>query len=126
MTEPAEPDFDVIVIGAGIAGCVTAYQLAQQGRSVLLIERGEEPGSKNLSGGVLYSRGMLVIRSPCGCPPSRGEPVGIATARRSGFLAGDGVGSTPVGSAVTPPAGGYAACRACVRVTGRRASARFR
>jgi electron transfer flavoprotein-quinone oxidoreductase len=58
MTEPAEPDFDVIVIGAGIAGCVTAYQLAQQGRSVLLIERGEEPGSKNLSGGVLYSRGM--------------------------------------------------------------------
>ena len=58
MTEPAEPDFDVIVIGAGIAGCVTAYQLAQQGRSVLLIERGEEAGSKNLSGGVLYSRGM--------------------------------------------------------------------
>lgn len=58
MTEPAEPDFDVIVIGAGIAGCVTAYQLAQQGHSVLLIERGEEPGSKNLSGGVLYSRGM--------------------------------------------------------------------
>ena len=58
MTEPAEPDFDVIVIGAGIAGCVTAYQLAAQGRSVLLIERGEEPGSKNLSGGVLYSRGM--------------------------------------------------------------------
>ena len=58
MTEPAEPDFDVIVIGAGIAGCVTAYQLAQQGRSVLLIERGEAPGSKNLSGGVLYSRGM--------------------------------------------------------------------
>ena len=58
MTEPAEPDFEVIVIGAGIAGCVAAYQLARQGRSVLLIERGEEPGSKNLSGGVLYSRGI--------------------------------------------------------------------
>src|SRR5512132_416100 len=58
MTEPAEPDFEVIVIGAGIAGCVAAYQLARQGRSVLLIERGESPGSKNLSGGVLYSRGM--------------------------------------------------------------------
>ena len=58
MTESAEPDFEVIVIGAGIAGCVTAYQLARQGRSVLLIERGEAPGSKNLSGGVLYSRGM--------------------------------------------------------------------
>jgi electron transfer flavoprotein-quinone oxidoreductase len=58
MTEPAEPDFEVIVIGAGVAGCVAAYQLAQQGRSVLLIERGETPGSKNLSGGVLYSRGI--------------------------------------------------------------------
>jgi electron transfer flavoprotein-quinone oxidoreductase len=58
MPGQAEPDFEVIVIGAGIAGCVTAYQLARQGRSVLLIERGESPGSKNLSGGVLYSRGI--------------------------------------------------------------------
>jgi electron transfer flavoprotein-quinone oxidoreductase len=53
-----EPDFDVIVIGAGVAGCVTAYQLAQEGHSVVIIERGEAPGSKNLSGGVLYSRVM--------------------------------------------------------------------
>ncbi len=35
---------------------MTAYRLAQAGRSVVLIERGETPGSKNLSGGVLYSR----------------------------------------------------------------------
>jgi electron transfer flavoprotein-quinone oxidoreductase len=61
MTEPAEPDFEVIVIGAGVAGCVAANQLAQQGRSVLLIERGEAPGSKNLSGGVLYSRGIQQV-----------------------------------------------------------------
>jgi electron transfer flavoprotein-quinone oxidoreductase len=61
MTEPAEPDFEVIVIGAGIAGCIAAYQLARQGRSVLLIERGEAPGSKNLSGGVLYSRGIQQV-----------------------------------------------------------------
>ena len=61
MTEPAEPDFEVIVIGAGIGGCVAAYQLARQGRSVLLIERGEAPGSKNLSGGVLYSRGIQQV-----------------------------------------------------------------
>src|SRR5664279_613199 len=59
MTE--DPDFDVIVIGAGIAGCVTAYQLAQQGRSVALIERGESPGSKNLSGGVFYCRGIQEV-----------------------------------------------------------------
>jgi electron transfer flavoprotein-quinone oxidoreductase len=61
MTEPVEPDFEVIVIGAGIAGCVAAYQLARQGHSVLLIERGEAPGSKNLSGGVLYSRGIQQV-----------------------------------------------------------------
>jgi electron transfer flavoprotein-quinone oxidoreductase len=61
MPDTAEPDFEVIVVGAGIAGCVTAYQLARQGRSVLLIERGESPGSKNLSGGVLYSRGIQQV-----------------------------------------------------------------
>ena len=61
MSEEVELDFDVIVVGAGIAGCITAYQLAQQGRSVVLIERGEAPGSKNLSGGVLYCRGMQEV-----------------------------------------------------------------
>ena len=52
----AEPDFDVVVVGAGLAGSVTAYLLAQRGLSVVLIERGDVPGSKNLSGGVLYGR----------------------------------------------------------------------
>jgi electron transfer flavoprotein-quinone oxidoreductase len=61
MPETAEPDFDVIVVGAGIAGCVTAHELARQERSVLLIERGESPGSKNLSGGVLYSRSIQKV-----------------------------------------------------------------
>lgn len=51
-------DFDVIVIGAGVAGSVCAYQLAQAGHEVLLVERGVEPGSKNLSGGVFYCRVM--------------------------------------------------------------------
>jgi electron transfer flavoprotein-quinone oxidoreductase len=61
MPEDSEVDFDVIVVGAGIAGAVTAYQLAKQGRSVVLIERGQAPGSKNLSGGVLYCQGMAKV-----------------------------------------------------------------
>lgn len=56
-----ENDFDVVVVGAGVAGCITAYQLAQQGHSVVMIERGEAPGSKNLSGGVLYCRGIQEV-----------------------------------------------------------------
>lgn len=54
-------DFDVIVVGAGVAGCVTAHQLATKGHSVLLVERGQSPGSKNLSGGVFYCRIMEEI-----------------------------------------------------------------
>lgn len=51
-----EVDFDVAVVGAGPAGALTALQLARAGRSVVLLERGNAPGAKNLSGGVLYGR----------------------------------------------------------------------
>lgn len=60
MTEE-EYDFDVIVVGGGVAGTVCAYLLAQKGHEVLLIERGVEPGSKNLSGGIFYCRVMEEI-----------------------------------------------------------------
>lgn len=53
-----EPDFDVIVVGAGVAGAVCAYQLARDGRNVLLVERAGQVGAKNLSGGVFYCRVM--------------------------------------------------------------------
>jgi len=52
----AEDKFDVIIVGAGVAGSTAAYLLARQGLDVVLIERGPYPGSKNLSGGVLYGR----------------------------------------------------------------------
>lgn len=48
--------FDAIIIGAGVAGSSAAYKLAQAGLQVVLVERGPYPGSKNLSGGVLYGR----------------------------------------------------------------------
>lgn len=50
MKEP----FDAIIVGAGMAGCAAAIRMAKEGAHVLLAERAEEPGSKNLSGGVLW------------------------------------------------------------------------
>lgn len=47
--------FDVIVIGAGPSGCAAAYTAAKAGLSVLHLERGEYPGSKNVQGAILYS-----------------------------------------------------------------------
>lgn len=53
--------FDVIVVGAGPAGTSCAYTCAQNGLNVLLIERGEYPGAKNVMGGVLYRKQMEEI-----------------------------------------------------------------
>jgi electron transfer flavoprotein-quinone oxidoreductase len=51
-------EFDVIVVGAGPAGSTVAYLLAKAGINTLLIERGQTPGSKNVSGGLLYTENM--------------------------------------------------------------------
>ncbi len=51
-------DFDAIVVGAGMAGSSAAIRLAQGGANVLLLERGAEPGVKNLSGGILWGHDL--------------------------------------------------------------------
>jgi electron transfer flavoprotein-quinone oxidoreductase len=56
MSEDDTPEVDVVVVGAGPAGAAAAIAVARAGLSVVLVERGPFPGSKNMYGGVIYGR----------------------------------------------------------------------
>lgn len=47
--------FEVVIVGAGPAGTAAALTLARAGVEVLVLERGDFPGAKNLFGGILYT-----------------------------------------------------------------------
>lgn len=52
-TRPLPHQADVVVIGAGLVGCSTAYQIAKRGRRVLLLEaRGVCSGASGRNGGM--------------------------------------------------------------------------
>jgi electron transfer flavoprotein-quinone oxidoreductase len=54
------PKVTVVVVGAGLAGLSAAYSLAKEGIDVLIVERGDYPGSKSITGGRMY---FLPIRN---------------------------------------------------------------
>lgn len=54
-------DFDAIVVGSGCAGAVAAYELAKAGKSVLVVERGNFAGAKNMTGGRIYSHSLKEV-----------------------------------------------------------------
>ncbi len=57
MTNAQSPETcDAVVVGAGPAGSAAALALARRGHSVVMVERGPFPGSKNVYGGVVYAR----------------------------------------------------------------------
>ena len=51
--------FDVAIIGAGPAGSTAALALSKMGFKVVIFERGEEPGQKNVFGGILHYNEVL-------------------------------------------------------------------
>ena len=46
---------DCIIVGGGLAGLAAAYGLASEGLEVMVLERGNYSGSKNVTGGRLYT-----------------------------------------------------------------------
>lgn len=57
----SDEKFDAIIVGAGVAGCTAAYVMAKAGLDVLVIERGDTAGSKNMTGGRLYAHSLEKI-----------------------------------------------------------------
>jgi electron transfer flavoprotein-quinone oxidoreductase len=45
---------DVVIVGGGLSGLFCAYKLAEEGMQVIVVERGDFPGSKNVTGGRIY------------------------------------------------------------------------
>lgn len=66
--------FDVAIVGAGPAGSSAACLLAGKGLRVIVLERGEYPGAKNMFGGVLYGHDLARVipdYAEKGCPVER-------------------------------------------------------
>lgn len=57
----SDEKFDAIIVGGGLAGCSAAIVLARAGLEVLLIERGDYCGAKNMTGGRLYGHSLEKI-----------------------------------------------------------------
>ncbi|MBI3291206.1 MAG: FAD-dependent monooxygenase [Elusimicrobia bacterium] len=52
----ADEKVNCIVVGAGPAGVSAAITMARAGLSVVVLERGEYPGAKNVQGAILYTQ----------------------------------------------------------------------
>ncbi len=46
-------EYDIVIVGAGPAGSAAALRASSSGKKVLVLERGPEPGSKNVSGAMV-------------------------------------------------------------------------
>ncbi len=86
MTETPNYDdtFDAIVVGGGLAGSAAALTMAREGRDVIVIERGETPGSKNVFGGMIFTPTLRDLVDLDAAPLER-----YIAEKRFGFLSDD-------------------------------------
>ena len=52
---------DVIVVGAGPSGVAAALSVAKKGKRVILVDRSQYPGSKNMYGGAVYTTALKEV-----------------------------------------------------------------
>src|SRR2546429_9914396 len=91
-----ERDADVVVVGAGIVGCATAYFLARRGARVVVVERGRVPGEQSRKNwGFVRQQGRDPLEMPLMLEANR-----MWRGARRG--AGAGIAGGPGGD--TPPA----------------------
>ena len=67
-------DFDVVIVGAGVAGSLLAYDLAGKGRSVLVLEAGPRLGSRQHHTDRFYQVDAKVPGSPWPHEPEANSP----------------------------------------------------
>jgi flavin-dependent dehydrogenase len=85
---PVEPDYDVIVVGARVAGASTAMLLARQGHSVLVLDRANMPSDVVSTHAILRSGVLQLTRwgvldrvIAAGTPPVRDITLGFGPER---------------------------------------------
>lgn len=79
--------FDLIVVGGGPAGLTAAYVAAKAGLQVIVLERGDYCGSKNMFGGIFFTNVMRQIMPDF----EKDAPVErVVTKRRWSLLTPDG------------------------------------
>ncbi len=57
----SEEKFDAIIVGGGLAGLSASIVMARAGLEVMLVERGDYCGAKNMTGGRLYGHSLEKI-----------------------------------------------------------------
>src|SRR5262245_24742421 len=84
LTEAAGRCWDVIVVGAGVAGGISAYGLARRGFAVLLVDKATFPRWKvcgcclnPAAQSVLADIGLGELPEQCGAPPLRVMRLGV-------------------------------------------------
>ena len=77
---------DVVIVGGGLAGLSCAYRLAENNMQTIVVERGDFPGAKNVTGGRLY---LMPIKDMVG-DMLDGAPFERKVVRERWSLLGDG------------------------------------